>query len=255
MILLFSFTVHQNAPNRCVLKPPQLQMNSAAHSGGVSPTKDDVEWEMRPGGMFVQKREAGDDDYNDGPMINVSVAHGSSHHEVYLPAQSTFWDVKEMLAHKTGLKPEHQRLLFKGKEKENEEYLHMEGVKDKSKLLLLEDAASKESYLEEVRKHNEMLKAFEAVAVVRSEVDKLCERVSALEVAVDGGTKVSDKEFVVSTELLMRQLLKLDGIKAEGEAKLQRKAEVRRVQNAVDTLDSLKARNSKPFSNIGKSVL
>lgn len=51
-------------------------------------------------------------------------------------------------------------------------------------------------------------------------------QVSALEVAVDGGTKVLDKEFLVSTELLMRQLLKLDGIKAEGEAKLQRKAEV-----------------------------
>ncbi|KAL5058209.1 hypothetical protein RYX36_029813 [Vicia faba] len=230
-------------------------MNSAAHSAAASPTKDEVEWEMRPGGMFVQRREAGDDDYSDGPMINVSVSHGSSQHEVFLPAQSTFRDVKEMLEHKTGLKPEQQRLFFKGKEKENEEYLHMEGVKDRSKLLLLEDAASKESCLEEVRKHNEMSKAFEAVAAVRSEVDKLCERVSALEVAVDGGTKVSDKEFVVSTELLMRQLLKLDGIKAEGEAKLQRKAEVRRVQNAVDTLDSLKARNSKPFSNIGKSVL
>lgn len=43
---------------------------------------------------------------------------------------------------------------------------------------------------------------------------------------MDGGTKVSDKEFIVSTELLMRKLLELDGIKAEGEAKLQRKAEV-----------------------------
>lgn len=44
--------------------------------------------------------------------------------------------------------------------------------------------------------------------------------------AVGGGTKVSDKEFATSTELLMRQLLKLDGIKADGEAKMQRKAEV-----------------------------
>jgi len=51
-------------------------------------------------------------------------------------------------------------------------------------------------------------------------------QVSALDVAVNGGTKVSDKEFVVTTELLMRKLLELDGIKAEGEAKLQRKAEV-----------------------------
>jgi len=52
-------------------------------------------------------------------------------------------------------------------------------------------------------------------------------QVLALEVAVNGGTKVSDKEFVMTTELLMRKLLELDGIKADGEAKLQRKAEVR----------------------------
>ena len=51
-------------------------------------------------------------------------------------------------------------------------------------------------------------------------------QVAALQVAVNGGTNVEDKEFVVSTELLMRQLLKLDSIDAEGEAKLQRKAEV-----------------------------
>ncbi|XP_027351631.1 BAG family molecular chaperone regulator 4-like isoform X2 [Abrus precatorius] len=212
-----------------------------------------VEWEMRPGGMFVQRRQVGLDE---GPIINITVSHSSSQHPLplYLPSHSTFWDVKKLLAHKTGLKPEEQRLFFEGKEKENEEHLHVEGVKDKSKLLLLEDAASKERKLEEIRKHDEMLKASEAVAGVRAEVDKLSERVSALEVAVDGGTRVSDKEFVMSTELLMRQLLKLDGIEAEGEAKLQRKHEVRRVQNFVDTLDSLKARNSNPFSNIGKAV-
>lgn len=47
-----------------------------------------------------------------------------------------------------------------------------------------------------------------------------------MEVAINGSTNVADKEFLVSTELLMRQLLKLDNIDAEGEAKLQRKAEV-----------------------------
>ena len=47
-----------------------------------------------------------------------------------------------------------------------------------------------------------------------------------LEKSVLGGRKVEDKEFVVLTELLMMQLLKLDGIEAEGEARAQRKAEV-----------------------------
>jgi hypothetical protein len=52
-----------------------------------------------------------------------------------------------------------------------------------------------------------------------------------LEKSVLAGTTVVDKEFVVLTELLMVQLLKLDGIEAEGEARAQRKAEVRRSLN------------------------
>ena len=48
----------------------------------------------------------------------------------------------------------------------------------------------------------------------------------ALEATLNGGTTVEDREFVVLTELLMRQLLKLDSIEAEGEAKVQRRAEV-----------------------------
>ncbi|XP_028760973.1 BAG family molecular chaperone regulator 4 [Neltuma alba] len=238
-------------------------MNSSIFCGGPPPKQsDEIEWEMRPGGMFVQRRDAVgvDDDHGGvgssraGPMIKINVSYGSSQHEVYLPAESTFLDAKKLLAHKTGLEPNEQRLFFRGKEKQNEEHLHLGGVKDKSKMLLLEDAASKERKLEEMRKQNEMLKASQAVAGVRVEVDKLSDRVAALEVAVNGGTKVSEKEFLTSTELLMRQLLKLDSIEAEGEAKMQRKAEVRRVQNFVDTLDSLKERNSKPFSKNGSAV-
>lgn len=41
------------------------------------------------------------------------------------------------------------------------------------------------------------------------------------------GVKVADKEFLTLTELLMVQLLKLDGIEAEGEAKVQRRSEIR----------------------------
>lgn len=60
-----------------------------------------------------------------------------------------------------------------------------------------------------------------------------------MEVAVDGGTKVEEKEFLVSIELLMKQLLKLDSIEAEGEAKLQRKAEVSILGHQSCNLDVL----------------
>ncbi|MBA0877549.1 hypothetical protein Goshw_003751 [Gossypium schwendimanii] len=85
---------------------------------------------------------------------------------------------------------------------------------------------TKDNKVEEVKESEEISKAFAAVAGVRKEVDKLSERVAALEVAVNSGTKVTDEEFVVPAELLMRELLKLDGVEAEGEARLQRKAEV-----------------------------
>ncbi|KAG2690929.1 hypothetical protein I3760_09G213300 [Carya illinoinensis] len=221
---------------------------------------DEIKWEVKPDRMLVQKQD--DDVGNDssattqGPMIKlmVSYPHGPSRHEVHVPAQSTFGDIKNALAQETGLEPKEQRLMFRGKEKEDEEHLHMAGVKDRSKLLLLEDTASKVRKLEEMRKSDQITKASEAVAEVRAEVDKISERVAALEVAVDGGTKVEEKEFLVSIELLMKQLLKLDSIEAEGEAKLQRKAEVRRVQNFVEKLDNLKARNSNPHSNSSNSV-
>lgn len=51
-------------------------------------------------------------------------------------------------------------------------------------------------------------------------------QVIALEANVHGGIKVTNKEFVVLTELLMLQLLKLDSIEADGEAKVQRRIEV-----------------------------
>ncbi|XWS55501.1 hypothetical protein CRYUN_Cryun09bG0005600 [Craigia yunnanensis] len=191
------------------------------------------------------------------------------------PKTSSSGELKKEIYQKTGLEPDKQKVLFRVKEKEDREHLHSAAVKDNSKVLVLENraskekkieemmsskqkvgetTASKENKVEEMKESEEMSKAFAAVAGVRKEVDKLSERVAALEVAVNSGTKVADEEFVVSAELLMRELLKLDGIEAEGEAKFQRKAEVRRVQNFHETLDKLKARNSNPFSNSSKAV-
>nr|CAJ38401.1 BAG-domain protein 1 / regulator of cell death [Plantago major] len=47
----------------------------------------------------------------------------------------------------------------------------------------------------------------------------------------------------------MNQLLRLDGIDADGDVKLQRKLQVTRVQKYVETLDVLKVKNSAPTSN------
>ncbi|MFQ6623329.1 hypothetical protein Gotur_001686 [Gossypium turneri] len=240
-----------------------------------------------PGGMLVR----GDGDDNNlhhnhetaatssaGPMIKIDVAYGSAQHQLFVPSHSTVGELKKQIAEQTGLEPEKQRVLFRGKEKEDDVHLTSAGMKDKSKILVLENPTSKvkkveemanieekveesiarkESKVEEIKETEEMSKAFAAVARVRKEVGKLSERVAAIEVAVNSGTKIAAEEFDVSAELLMRELLKLDGIEAEGEAKLKRKAEVgvvRRVQGFHETLDKLKARNSNPFHDSNKAA-
>lgn len=104
--------------------------------------------------------------------------------------------MKIHLAQKTGLEPSAQKLFFRGKEKEDEEQLHIAGVKDNSKVLLMEDRKPEEKKVEELRESNagevgdnsnadeigvnssDMSKAFQAIAEVRAEVDKLSDRVS-----------------------------------------------------------------------------
>lgn len=68
-------------------------------------------------------------------------------------------------------------MLFRGKEKDDEEFLHIAGVKDMSKIILLEDPACKERKLEEMKRNQEILKACEEISKVKKEVDKLYEKV------------------------------------------------------------------------------
>jgi len=44
------------------------------------------EWEVRPGGMLVQRR----DGEVPGPVIRIRVSHGANFREVVVPAQATF---------------------------------------------------------------------------------------------------------------------------------------------------------------------
>lgn len=74
----------------------------------------------------------------------------------------------------------------------------------------MERLAIKEKKVEEASKKAEISKACATVAEVQAEVDKLCHRVSALQEAVYVGAKLGEKEFILLTEMLMVQLLKLD---------------------------------------------
>ncbi|XP_047061901.1 BAG family molecular chaperone regulator 3-like [Lolium rigidum] len=104
----------------------------------------EIEWEVRPGGMLVQRRDC----RGDIEVITVRVSTGfSSWHEVSIGATCTFGELKLMLSMMTGLEPREQRLLFRGKEREDGDHLHMVGVRDKDKVLLLEDPALKDMKL------------------------------------------------------------------------------------------------------------
>ncbi|KAK3006956.1 hypothetical protein RJ639_015996, partial [Escallonia herrerae] len=105
----------------------------------------EIKWELRPGGMLVQMRECGERGGEGIIMVRVSTV--SQWHDISIEPTSTFGELKMVLSLVTGMEPKEQRLLFKGKEREDGEYLHMVGVRDKDKVLLLEDPAIKERKL------------------------------------------------------------------------------------------------------------
>ena len=57
-----------------------------------------------------------------------------------------------MLSARTGLHPEDQKLVYKDKERDSKAFLDMAGVKDRSKMVLLEDPAAQAKRLLEQRR-------------------------------------------------------------------------------------------------------
>ncbi|OIW12240.1 hypothetical protein TanjilG_06029 [Lupinus angustifolius] len=104
---------------------------------------NEIKWELRPGGMLVQKRE---NNLGEGVII-IRVSTMSHLHHISIQPTSTFRELKMILSLVTRLEPREQRLLFKGKERDDNEFLHMVGVRDKDKVLLLQDPAIKEKKL------------------------------------------------------------------------------------------------------------
>ncbi|KAI9091034.1 hypothetical protein K1719_028304 [Acacia pycnantha] len=210
-----------------------------------------AEWEMRPGGMLVQKRSA-ESDRNSvpAPTIRVRVKYGSTYHQVNISSQATFGELKKMLSRPTGLHHQDQKLFYKNRERDSKTFLDMAGVKDKSKIVLEEDPISQEKRYLEMKKNANMEKAAKCISQISLEVDRLAGQVGALESIISKGKKVAESDVISLIDHFMNQLLKLDTIMAEGDVKLQRKMQVRRVQKYVETLDMLKVKNSVPHDKV-----
>ncbi|VAI20043.1 unnamed protein product [Triticum turgidum subsp. durum] len=137
------------------------------------------EWEVRPGGMLVQKRDPGSDAPAGAPVptIRLKVKFNAVSHEIYISSQASFGDVKKMMSEKTGLHHEDQKVLYKGKEMDSKAFLDMSGVKDRSKLALLEDPDAQAKRLIEQRRADKAHRASKSVSRISLDVDKLATKV------------------------------------------------------------------------------
>ncbi|KAF0898299.1 hypothetical protein E2562_007152 [Oryza meyeriana var. granulata] len=206
--------------------------------------KEEV-WEVRPGGMLVQKRTPDSDPPPGGapvPTIRVKVKFNGVYHEIYINSQASFGELKKLLSEKTGLHPDDQKVVYKDKERDSKAFLDMAGVKDRSKMVLLEDPTAQAKRLLEERRHSKAQRAAKSISRVTLDVDKLASKVSALETIVSKGGRVVDADVVALTEALMNELVKLDSIAADGEVKEQRRVQEKRVQKYVEALDAIRAK-------------
>ncbi|KAJ6705631.1 BCL2-ASSOCIATED ATHANOGENE [Salix purpurea] len=215
------------------------------------------EWEIRPGGMLVQKRTTADSNHNSVPVsdIKVRVQYGSSCHEISISAQASFGELKKIVAEHTGVHPLDQKLLFKKKERNSKAYLDVAGVKYGSKIVLTEDITSRERRRLELLKSAKIEKGSKSLQQVSSEVDQFGDKVTSLETTTSKGGKVAEKDVDGLTEILMAKLVALDGIFVEGDLKLQKRMQERKVQQYIEALDRLKLNYSTANTNGGKIPL
>ncbi|XP_073159427.1 BAG family molecular chaperone regulator 2-like [Henckelia pumila] len=238
--------------------PTQMNGGSGVTGGGSGGGRNgggEKIWELRPGGMLVQKRSEVDNNSVPPPTIRVRVKYGSIYHEIRISSQASFGELKKMLSGPTGLHHQDQKLFYKDKERDSKAFLDTVGVKDKSKLVLQEDPISQEKRFLEMRKTAKMEKSAKYISEISLEVDRLAGQVSLFETIISKGAKVDDKDLTKLIESLMNQLIKLDGIPADGDVKLQRKMQVRRVQKYVEALDVLKIKIATPTSNVSQAPL
>ncbi|XWS16643.1 hypothetical protein CRYUN_Cryun34aG0108700 [Craigia yunnanensis] len=216
---------------------------SVGGEGSVKPK----ELEVRPGGMLVQKRDSSSHQSSVSvPTIRVRVKYGSTYHEIRISSQASFGELKKMLADHTGLHPLDQKLTYRNMERDSKAYLDVARVKDGSKIVLVEDIASKERRCLEILKKAKMEKSSKSLSQISLEFDKFAEQVKALESTGSRGGKVQQMDVDNLTGLLMTSLVKLDELVVIGDLRLQKTMLERKVRKHIETLDAMKLQNKIP---------
>ncbi|KAG0467811.1 hypothetical protein HPP92_017139 [Vanilla planifolia] len=207
----------------------EMMRMSGLHGGSSGSESDgaaEIEWELRPGGMLVQKRIV-DPGTPPPPALCLRVSYGKSKIEISVSSRSTFWELKKLLEAETRLKPSEQRIMYKGKERE------------------MGNPSSCERRYIEMRRNVKIQDAARAISALSLEVDKLATQVKSIEKSISSGNKVPELQITTLIELLMRQAVKLDAIHAEGDASIQKNLQAKSVQKCVEALDVLKQSNGK----------
>jgi len=86
-------------------------------------------------------------------------------------------ELKKKLAEPTGLHHEDQKLIYKKKERGSKQYLDVAGVKDGSKIVLVEDVLGRERRCLEMLKKVKIEKASKTLEGNGSELDRMSEKV------------------------------------------------------------------------------
>lgn len=87
-------------------------------------------------------------------------------------------ELKKRLTGPTGLHHQDQKLYYKDKERDSKAFLDTTGVKDKSKLVLVEDTIGKEKRYLEVKKNAKIEKDKKLISEISLEVDRLARQVN-----------------------------------------------------------------------------
>ena len=178
-----------------------------------------------------------------GGALALRVAHGLRMLEVEASERWSVGRLKEHLAGETGVPPEAQELLLRGRKLSDGKPLVDAGLRARAKLILAERPGWRRGAGEATAAGGAGPGGASggALQAIASAVDALERDVEAAAAATrDGG--VPQKEQVRLQEMLTRQLLALDAVEAPDDSvREKRRGEVRRVQRLCDRVDALAA--------------